>query len=191
MRRSRGCPLSRESKKLHVVAPHPEEFAAGGRLEGCADLRFDSSRSNSKSPRMSASFLARLQFFSLRSFSIASVIRSNHCVKINSTGRRDAVYPWNVPAMCWAILLSESPGASNVVAPVRTSQDLEPSPIAHSCTAHPSRRGERAAPQDEARVWRVNSKRDVARMSGATSGRGPASRFAHAGYESWLVLPMS
>src|SRR5436190_13550338 len=58
------------------------------------------------SPRMNASFLARLHPLSFRSASMALVIRSNHSEKTGSTGRRDEVYPGNVPALCWAILIS-------------------------------------------------------------------------------------
>ena len=75
----------------HLHRPHPEEPAAGGRLEGWGDLRFASCCNDARSPRMKASFFARLHFFSLRSFSIASVIRSNHWEKISSTGLREDV----------------------------------------------------------------------------------------------------
>jgi hypothetical protein len=54
--------------------------------------------------------------------------------------------------------LERLPGTSNIIASVRTSEDVYPRPIGHFCHAHPSRRGEGAAPQDEARLWRVNSK---------------------------------
>ena len=63
-------------------------------------LRRDRSFNEAMSPRMKASFFARLRFLSLRSFSIASVIRSNHCENTSSTGLRDLVYPPNIPALC-------------------------------------------------------------------------------------------
>jgi hypothetical protein len=55
-------------------------------VEGCGDRREASAFNAAKSPRMKASFFARLHFFSLRSFSMASVTRSNHCEKTSVTG---------------------------------------------------------------------------------------------------------
>jgi hypothetical protein len=54
-----------------------------------------------------------------------------------------------------------SSGASNVVAAIRTPENVKPSTIDHSCI-HPSRRGQDAAPQDEVRLGGVNSKDDLA-----------------------------
>src|SRR5271168_2211052 len=77
-----------------------EEPPVGGRLAGWRVLRRESSCNEAMSPWTKASFFARLHFLIVRSFSIASVIRSNHCEKTSSTGLRASVYPLNVPALC-------------------------------------------------------------------------------------------
>src|SRR6202021_1802808 len=91
------------------------------------DLRWESCWRDAIASRMKASFLALLPPLSLRSLSMASVMRSNHCEKTSSTGRREAVYPGNVPALCWAILVSS---AARVVpiyiqAAIAASNDVE------------------------------------------------------------------
>jgi hypothetical protein len=69
-----------------IVSP-----VVGRHFEGCGDLRAESCRNDTKSPLTSASFFARLHLLSLRSFSMASAIRSNHCENTSVTGRRVAV----------------------------------------------------------------------------------------------------
>ena len=95
-------------------------------------MRFASCCSEAKSPRINASFFLRLHFFSLRPFSMASSIRSNHCEKISSRSS------WRRVALeCSRVVLGYShferrPSGSDVVASIGTPEDVEPSSICHS-----------------------------------------------------------
>jgi hypothetical protein len=60
--------LSTFSMGSGSLNPHPEEPAEGGRLEGWVVLRLENSGNDARSPRMKASFLARLHLLSFRSF---------------------------------------------------------------------------------------------------------------------------
>jgi hypothetical protein len=136
--------------------PHPEEPAVGGRLEGWGVLRRESSCKEAMSPRMNASFFARLHFLILRSFSIASVIRSNHCENTSSTGLRACV-----SSECSGVVLSDPnfqrrTSRSDVIAAVGTPEDIKAGSVVH-CEIFAFEASREARPHDEVIDAFVNS----------------------------------
>src|SRR5882724_7840718 len=86
--------------------PHPEERGEAARLEGWAFRRCASTLTRVQSPRINASFFERDHPLTCRSAATASTIESKCCEKIKLTGRRLAVYPPNIPALCSATRVS-------------------------------------------------------------------------------------